>query len=208
MIGGRAKFIADSDKDAFLIYSGLFHGSNKTLEITKYYLFNQGSPTISQTLETALPSYSETGFLSFLELDSPNQANFVCLTKFTEPVTPSQGYQVNLMNLKRDLTQINWMLRFQNNYQAEAKINGNIYLMITRGTDLYFHVIKPSDGTLISQIHYAIGNNEYLYYPQMGISNRFKSIFLLSSIRKIAVSPTPLQNLQMRISLFSLSDLL
>ena len=131
-----------------------------------------------------MPDYSETGFLSFLELDSPNQANFICLSKFTAPVSTTQGYQVNLMNLKRDLSQINWMLRYQNNYQAEAKLMTNIYLMITRGPDLYFQIINPLNGSTISQVHYTLGNNEYLYYPQMAISSRYNTIFFVKLCKK------------------------
>ena len=207
MIGGRANYANDNDKDIFLIYSGLFHGSNKTIEILKYYLFNQGSPTISQTLEATLPDYRETGFLAFVELDSPNQASVVCLTKFMEPVSTAQGYQVNLMSMKRDLSQLNWMLRFNNNYQAEVKLKTNLYLMITRGSDLYIEIINPSNGSVLQSIHYTIGNNEYLYYPQMAISNRFNTLFLLSSVRNITASPTPLQNQLMRVTLFSTADL-
>jgi hypothetical protein len=207
MIGGRAKYANDNDKDIFLLYSGYFHGSNKTIELKKYYIFDQGSPTISQTLETALPDYKETGFLELVELDSPNQASVVCLAKFTQPVSTGQGYQVSLVSIKRDLSGINWMLRFNNNYQAEVKLKSNLYLMITRNADLYIEIISPSNGSVLQSIHYTIGNNEYLYYPQMAISSRFNTIFLVSSVRNIAASPTPSQNQLMRVSLFSTSDL-
>ena len=207
MIGGRVGYDNDDEKDIFLLYYGIFHGSNSTIAITNYYMFNQG--TDSATILTAgdeLDSYSESGVLAIL--DDPLTTNHaITLTKFTEKVSSNQHYEVNLMSFFRNFTAINWMIRYRDNYQAEACIfDSKIYLMVTKEDELFFHVINPADGTMLNQVNYTIGNNEKLYFPQMAISNTFEKLFLIYKVDN-TTSTAPAQDNLMRVSIFETSDL-
>jgi hypothetical protein len=207
MIGGRVGYNDDTVKDTLLLYYGAFHSNNKTIDITKYFTFDQGTNSNTLTVEAGLNAYSESGFLAILE-DTKNSSNAISLVKFTQSVAVNQIYEVNLMSFKRDLSQINWMMRYQENYQAEARVSsGNIYLVLTKDSDLFIQTLDISTGSALSKVHYTIGNNEKLYFPQMQISDRFESLFLISQVTNVAVSPTPSENKAIRISLFDRTTL-
>lgn len=207
MIGGRVDFDNDLTKDTFLLYYGAFHGKNATIEITHYQKFNQGTHSSTQTTEASLECYSESGFLNILE-DPTTSSNAISLIKFTESIVTNSIYEVNLMSFYRNFTQINWMIRYQENYQAEAQVyNSKIYLILTKNSDLYIQTINITSGSAITKVHYTLGNNEKLYYPQMDISDKYSTMFLVHKVVNASTTPTPSEENQMRISLFSTTDL-
>lgn len=207
MIGGRVDYDNDLTKDTFLLYYGAFHGKNATIEITHYQKFNQGTHSSTQTTEASLECYSESGFLNILE-DPTTSSNAISLIKFTESIATNSIYEVNLMSFYRNFTQINWMTRYQENYQAEAQVhNSKIYLVLTKNSNLYIQIINITSGSAITKVHYTLGNNEKLYYPQMDISDKYSTMFLVHKVINASTTPTPSEDNQMRISLFNTTDL-
>lgn len=210
MIGGRVHFADPATKDIFLLYYGAFHGFNKTIEITHYYIFDQGTNANSQVNDTAnvIDSFSEDGVLNILE-DTTTKENVIVLLKFVTENSPTDFiYQVSLVSLKRDLSAGNWANRYTDNYQAEACFhNDKIYLMLTKDSELFFEIIDPSSGTVSSRVNYDLDNNEKLYFPQMAISDRFNTLFLVYKVAKSTGASTPGDNNKMRIATYDTATL-
>ena len=125
--------------------------------------------------------------------------------KFSEAVGVNQIYEVNLMSFSRDLSSVNWMKRYQDNYEAEAYFySDKIYLILTKVGDLFIEVINPEDGTISAQAHHILSNPLIkFWYPQMTISNRFESIYLVYQIQKINPLSVVANDKELNVVIFS-----
>lgn len=207
MIGGRTQYDDEDTKDVYLFYYGTFHGSNKTIELTSYFVFNQGTLTPTVAFEPNLDAYSESGILELLE-DPTSVKNAVSLVRFSEGDGTNRKYEVILMSFKRDFTQMNWLTKFRDNYQAEALFyDSKIYLLLTKNADLYLQIINPTDGIASKKVYFTINGNEKMFYPQMAVSKKIASLFIVHKVDKIAVSPVPAEMNKIRVSLFDTTNL-
>ncbi|CAI2364729.1 unnamed protein product [Moneuplotes crassus] len=204
MMGGRTNYDNDASKDTFLLYSGVFHCKNTTISIQKFYKFDQGIPTVYNPSTISLDAYSESGLLAILE-DPNDSSSAAALLKFRGDTGGNIYYEVDLLSFKRDFSQINWMKRYQNNFQAEAFVNENLYLLLTIDSKIYLQVMNITTGSVATKIHYTIGSSEVMYYPQIGISTRFNKLFVVHKVSQLA--PTLTEIGDMRISIFSMTDL-
>jgi hypothetical protein len=210
MVGGRLDYADDAIKDTLLIYYGVFDETDLSIKFNYNQKFSQGTNTFGRTIEASLGCYSESGFLNILE-DPLSSSNAISLIKFTSidnTLPDPYIYEVNLMSFYRNFTQINWMMRYQDNYEAEAQIHDSkIYLILTKNSDLYIQTINISNGETIANVYYTIGNDEKLYYPQMAISDKYSTVFLVHKVVNVSPTATPSEDDHIRISLFNTSDL-